>query len=87
MKSKSINDMMLAVDEACTNIIKHAYKSYPEGKIILTIKTFPEKIIIRITDYGSAFHPEFIPEPDIQGILPSKKSRRFRNVFNENFNG
>ena len=38
MKSKSINDMMLAVDEACTNIIKHAYKSFPDGEIIITIK-------------------------------------------------
>ncbi len=73
MKSKSTNDMMLAVDEACTNIIKHAYKSYPEGKIIITIKTFPEKIIIKITDYGNAFHPEVIPEPDIQEYYRQKR--------------
>ena len=73
MQSKSVNDMMLAVDEACTNIIKHAYKSYPEGKIILTIKVFPEKIIIKIKDYGNAFHPEVIHEPDIQEYYRQKK--------------
>ncbi len=73
MKSKSTNDMMLAVDEACTNIIKHAYKSFPEGKIIITIKIFPEKITIKITDYGNAFHPEVIPEPDIQEYYRQKR--------------
>ncbi len=73
MPSKSINDMMLAVDEACTNIIKHAYKSYPDGEIILTIKIFPEKIIIKIKDYGNAFHPEIIPEPDIQEYYRQKR--------------
>jgi serine/threonine-protein kinase RsbW len=37
--TEAIDNIMLAVDEACTNIIKHAYKSYPDGEIIIKIKS------------------------------------------------
>lgn len=63
---ESIDNMMLAVDEACTNIIKHAYKSYPDGEIIIKVKYESEKLIITIVDYGRTFMPELVPEPDIQ---------------------
>ncbi|MDO8549226.1 MAG: ATP-binding protein [Ignavibacteria bacterium] len=62
----TIDNMMLAVEEACTNIIKHAYKSYPDGEIIIKIKYEEKKLIITIIDYGKAFQPESIPEPNIQ---------------------
>ena len=62
----TIDNMMLAVDEACTNIIKHAYKSYPDGEVIIKIKYEEKKLIITIIDYGKAFQPESIPEPNIQ---------------------
>jgi serine/threonine-protein kinase RsbW len=29
----TVENIILAVDEACTNIIKHAYKLSPEGEI------------------------------------------------------
>lgn len=61
-----IDNMMLAVDEACTNIIKHAYKSFPDGEITIKAKYENKKLIISIIDYGKAFEPEKIPEPDIQ---------------------
>ncbi len=73
MSSKAINDIMLAVDEACTNIIKHAYKSFPDGEIVITIKSLAKKIIIKITDYGKSFHPEVILEPDIREYYRQKK--------------
>jgi serine/threonine-protein kinase RsbW len=63
---EEIDNMMLAVDEACTNIIKHAYKSFPDGEIVIRIKYENSKLNIAIVDYGKAFQPESIPEPDIQ---------------------
>lgn len=65
-KQEAIDNMMLAVDEACTNIIKHAYKSYPDGEIVIRIDYKAQKLIINIIDFGKAFHPESIPEPNIQ---------------------
>ena len=64
--NESIDNMILAVDEACTNIIKHAYKSYPDAEIIIKVKYESKKLIITIVDYGKTFMPELVPEPDIQ---------------------
>ncbi|MGB5531318.1 MAG: ATP-binding protein [Ignavibacteriaceae bacterium] len=61
-----VEDIMLAVDEACTNIIKHAYKSSPEGEIIINIEYNKEKFTITIIDYGKSFEPESVPLPDLQ---------------------
>ena len=62
----TVENIMLAVDEACTNIIKHAYKSCPEGEIIINIEYNKEKFTITIIDYGKSFEPERVPLPDLQ---------------------
>ena len=66
MKPGITEDVMLAVDEACTNIIKHAYKSNPEGEILLKLKYSDHKLTIVIIDYGKSFNPENVPDPDLQ---------------------
>jgi serine/threonine-protein kinase RsbW len=65
MMQESIGEMMLAVDEACTNIIKHAYKSFPDGEIIITVKHSQNKFTIKIVDYGNSFEPDVVPKPDL----------------------
>ena len=62
----AVENIILAVDEACTNIIKHAYKSSPEGEIILNVNYDSEKFTITIIDYGKSFEPDRIPLPDLQ---------------------
>lgn len=59
-------NIILAVDEACTNIIKHAYKLNPEGEIVVKVKTASSNFIVSIVDYGKSFEPQAIPEPDLQ---------------------
>ncbi|WP_337865095.1 ATP-binding protein [Ignavibacterium sp.] len=61
-----IDEMILAVDEACTNVIKHAYKFSPDGDIILEIKFDDNAFTITIEDKGISFNPDIIPEPDLQ---------------------
>jgi len=62
----NIDNIILAVDEACTNIIKHAYKLSPQGEIIIKIDYDEEKFTITIIDYGKSFEPERVPRPDLQ---------------------
>lgn len=66
LKPDVIESIILAVDEACTNIIKHAYKSFPEGELIIKTKSTLDRFVISITDFGNSFEPEMIPEPDLQ---------------------
>ena len=63
---EDIENIMLAVDEACTNIIKHAYSSYPDGKIVIKLEFNSEKILISIIDHGGIFNPDAVPDPDLQ---------------------
>jgi serine/threonine-protein kinase RsbW len=62
----TVENIILAVDEACTNIIKHAYKLSPEGEIIIKIDFDKEKFTVTIIDYGKSFEPERVPLPDLQ---------------------
>lgn len=59
-------NIILAVDEACTNIIKHAYKYSPDGEIIVKVKPSLSKFVVSIIDTGLSFEPDSIPEPDLQ---------------------
>ena len=62
----TVEKIMLAVDEACTNIIKHAYKYSPDGEIIINIDYNEKKFTITIIDYGKSFEPDSVPLPNLQ---------------------
>ena len=55
----------MAVDEACSNVIEHAYAE-KVGEIELTC-TIPEhgRLDIVIHDHGSPFNPDAVPEPKL----------------------
>ena len=73
ISSDAVTDIILATDEACTNVIKHAYKNYPDGEIVIKVQYSDTKFTIVIIDHGTAFNPEKIPEPDIQKYYRQKK--------------
>ena len=66
LPTATVDNIILAVDEACTNIIKHAYKLSPQGEIIIKIDYDEEKFTVTIIDYGKSFEPDRIPRPDLQ---------------------
>ena len=68
-----IGKIILAVDEACTNIIKHAYKYSPDGNIVISIKLEDGKFFISITDEGTHFDPNRIPEPNLREYYKQRR--------------
>ena len=68
LKEKPIAELVLAVDEAMTNSIRHAYGG-KEGKIKISVSDFKDRIEITIEDSGIKFDPTKIPPPE----LPPKK--------------
>lgn len=62
----TVENIMLAVDEACTNIIKHAYKYNPDGEIKISFDFSKGKFTVIIQDEGASFEPDLIPDPDLQ---------------------
>lgn len=73
IQTDAVENIILAVDEACTNIIKHAYQSFPDGELIIKTKSTLSRFVVSITDYGKSFEPEIIPEPDLQKYYRQKR--------------
>jgi len=61
--------IVLAVDEACTNIIKHAYQYDPNKEIRISINTTKGALEILIEDEGKSFNPLAVKPPDLKQHL------------------
>ncbi|MEM7030844.1 MAG: ATP-binding protein [Chloroflexota bacterium] len=57
----------LAVHEACTNIVRHAYANEADGRIevTLTLERHPSKLILDLYDTGQSFDPEKSKKPSL----------------------
>lgn len=64
-----ISKIALAVDEACTNVIKHAYKFDPSRSITITVSGRNGTFEVRIEDTGRQFNPAQIQPPDMKEYL------------------
>lgn len=74
---KTIRRITLAVDEAVSNIIRHAYEEFSKGTRTIDIKlrTYPDKKCVEVTlyDSGKEFDPEKIKAPDINEQVRLRK--------------
>ncbi len=64
-----------AVDEACANIIDHAYGGENIGEIEIHITQIKKGIKVILKDKGEPFDPDDVPEPDIASPLEIRKER------------
>ncbi|MBN1465539.1 ATP-binding protein [candidate division KSB1 bacterium] len=74
--SDDIGKIELACDEACTNVIKHAYamKTNNDKKNLdISIKTDAEKFTLVVTDHGKGFDPDSIKMPNMREYLAQLK--------------
>jgi len=66
---EDVSKIALAVDEACTNIIKHAYRFDATRDITVMVRGENGSFIIAIRDTGRQFNPEGIKTPDMKEYL------------------
>jgi serine/threonine-protein kinase RsbW len=59
----------LAVDEACANIIEHAYGGEGIGEIQCTCQVNKDNLTIILRDFGKPFDPESVPEPNLNAPI------------------
>jgi serine/threonine-protein kinase RsbW len=64
-----VNKIELAMDEACTNVIEHAYQNDENQNIDVAIKIDYQKFTIVVTDKGKSFKPNDIELPDMESYL------------------
>ncbi len=72
---KDIFDVQLAVDEACTNIIEHAYQGQKTGKIKVrcSLSESKKEFTVKLIDTGKPFDPQTVAAPDTEAGLEDRK--------------
>ncbi len=65
-------DLQLAVEEACCNVIEHAYAGMG-GEFSVIIETHGRDVVITLRDRGRPFDPEQVAEPDIHRPLAERR--------------
>lgn len=73
--SNQVYAIQTAVDEACSNIIDHAYGGESLGYIQITVEKISDGIKITIQDDGRPFNPDEVPLPDMTTPLENLKER------------
>lgn len=66
---ETVNKISIAVDEACTNIIKHSYDYAPNRTIEVVLHIDDSKFEIIVSHNGKTFNPDEITEPDMKEYL------------------
>jgi serine/threonine-protein kinase RsbW len=67
------HQVTLAVEEVCANLIIHSHGCNPEDNIQLEIKNSESKLIVEITDQGTAFNILNYEIPDLKKVMVEKR--------------
>ncbi len=73
LDDKQAYDVQMAVDEACTNVIEHAYHGRKNGTIEITCERRGKDFVVLIQDYGDAFNPARVARPNIHDPLARRR--------------
>ena len=73
LDDQAVYAVEMAVDEACTNIIEHAYGGEGRGDIECTCRINNNGLTVTLRDYGCPFDPTSVPEPDLYANLDNRK--------------
>lgn len=67
-----MDDLVQAVDEAASNVIRHGYGGTP-GWIDVTAELVEDRIVVTLEDEAAPFDPTTVPEPDL--TVPPERRR------------
>jgi serine/threonine-protein kinase RsbW len=67
------NGIVLAVDEACANLINHAYSKEPGHEIEITVEVDDREVRIEILDAARPFDPSTIAAPDMDAYFRERR--------------
>jgi len=82
-EKKTSDEILLAVDEALTNVIRHAYAG-GSGKMTVLVRAAHDKIEIVIEDLGKKFDPTQVPPPELPRHKPGGLGVHFiRTIMDE----
>jgi anti-sigma regulatory factor (Ser/Thr protein kinase) len=85
LDDKATYAVQMATDEACTNIIEHAYGGEGQGSIQLTCHVQEDGLQVVIIDQGAnSFDPAQVPPLDVRAPISERKRRGMGLFFIHN---
>jgi serine/threonine-protein kinase RsbW len=57
---ETLSDLKLALTEACTNSVRHAYEEGRTGVVEILYQLEPDRLVVEIADDGAGFKPDEI---------------------------
>src|SRR5262245_46985784 len=65
---EDLGDLKLALTEACTNSVKHAYADNGGGTVGITYELYDDRLVVEVVDHGEGFGPAADGAPDSDGL-------------------
>lgn len=59
---EAIEDLKVALSEAATNVVSHAYEKKEKGELTLGLGVYDDRLEIMVSDQGDSFHFEEIKD-------------------------
>ena len=75
--AKSTADIVLAVDEACQNIIRHAYRGDSDNVIEIEVEHRGDGLVFTLADQAPAIDPNLVKPRDLDDIRPGGLGTHF----------
>jgi serine/threonine-protein kinase RsbW len=72
LDERAVYAVQLAVDEACSNIIEHAYGGEGRGDIEVSCHINNDRLTVILRDFGTPFDPSGVPLPDLHASLKDR---------------
>jgi serine/threonine-protein kinase RsbW len=57
LSDETLSDLKLALTEACTNSVRHAYREGRGGQVEIVYQIEPDRLVVEVTDDGQGFEP------------------------------
>ena len=74
---ENVYKIVLAVDEACTNVVRHAYSRANTHFVDVEAEVNDVRLTIIVSDSGRGFDPGSITAPDIEDIMARHRGGGF----------
>ncbi len=68
-----VNALIISVDEACTNIIKHGYRDIQAGSITVNVNVKIDRLVVELIDHGISFDPNQVSDPNLAQYIQNGK--------------
>jgi serine/threonine-protein kinase RsbW len=74
INEQDIDNIELAVDEACANVIEHGYDpDDPDKSLTIRMEIDPTRLVLKIIDQGKQFDPRSKQTPNIKQLVEMKR--------------